>query len=334
MTSVAIVVLNYNGRHYLEQFLPTLIECSQPFEVIVADNASTDDSVGYLKEHFQTLRLIELPNNEGFAGGYNNALQQLDHEYFILINSDVEVTNGWSKPLIDFLEKNTHYAACQPKIKSYSDRRMFEYAGAAGGYLDFLGYPFCKGRVFDVLEEDQGQYDKETDIFWSSGACMAIRSKIFFKAGGFDQDFFAHMEEIDLCWRIHLLGFAIAYIPTSTVYHVGGGTLSRSNPKKTYLNFRNSLSVVTKNLPLRMVPIVILLRMILDVLAGLVFLKTNSTAHFRAVLGAQRDFVFSLGKTLRKRRNIQRTSAVQLTNKSIVWNYFVLKRKTFKDLFQ
>lgn len=334
MTSVAIVVLNYNGQHFLEEFLPSLTRHSVPYEVIVADNASTDNSLDFLKSNFSELRIIELSRNDGFAGGYNEALKHLEHDYFILINSDVEVTANWCQPLINYLETNSDFAACQPKIKSFTKKNEFEYAGAAGGYLDFLGYPFCKGRVFDILEEDHGQYNETSEIFWCSGACMAIKSDLFFEAGGFDRDFFAHMEEIDLCWRLQLMGYKIAYIPDSTIYHVGGGTLAKSNPKKTYLNFRNSLAVVTKNLPTTTLPIVLITRLLLDLVAAMVFIRTNSFAHFRAVMGAQRDFILSLPKTLKKRKRIKRLAKVSLFRRSTVLYYFLKGRKTFSEIIQ
>lgn len=232
MSIASVVILNYNGKTFLEKFLGKVVEFSAPHRVIVADNASTDDSIEYLEKNFSNVGIIRIPKNEGFAGGYNVALSQIDSPYFVLINSDVEVREGWLNPLVKFLDNNNEYAACQPKIKAHHDKKLFEYAGAAGGFIDSLGYPYCRGRLFDELEEDNGQYDSTIDIFWASGACMIIRKSLFQAAGGFDEDFFAHMEEIDLCWRLRRMGHKIACVHESEVYHVGGGTLSKSNPKK------------------------------------------------------------------------------------------------------
>ncbi len=333
MTQVAIVVLNYNGQHFLEKFLPALIRNSQPYEVIVADNASTDDSLLLMQEQFPTCRVVEIETNQGFAGGYNEALRRIEAEYYVLINSDVEVPPGWCQPLIDFLQAQADYACCQPKILSYTDKSKFEYAGAAGGFLDFLGYPFCRGRIFDHLETDNGQYNEVAEIFWCSGACMAIKAQLFHEAGGFDGDFFAHMEEIDLCWRLQLLGYKSAYIPHSAVYHVGGGTLSRNNPKKTYLNFRNCLSLILKNMPLLQLVWILPVRLTLDILAATVFWKSNSYAHFRAVGGAIRDFLKQSARTFRKRQAITRLRAVRLVPRSVVFSYFIRGRRTYNQIF-
>lgn len=248
MAKVAIVILNYNGVEMFKQFLPSVIKHTQNHEIIIADNASTDGSVAYLKANFPELKLILLPTNTGYAGGYNEALKQISAEYFVLLNSDVEVTPNWVDTVIKSMEQN-NWVAAMPKIRSYTQPELFEYAGAAGGYIDKLGYPFCRGRIFDNQEVDNNQYNQNSEIFWATGACMFIKSSIFNQLNGFDSRFFAHMEEIDLCWRIHGLGLKIGYCANSTVYHLGGGTLQKDSPKKVYLNFRNGLYLLFKNLP-------------------------------------------------------------------------------------
>ena len=246
---VAVVILNYNGEKYLEQFLPAVLQHSaESVEIVVADNASTDHSTGLIRTQFPRVKILSLPTNEGYAGGYNRALKEIAADYFILLNSDVEVTGGWIEPVIEFMEQHRDVAACQPKIKSWSQKEYFEYAGAAGGFIDRFGYPFCRGRMFDTLEKDAGQYDSPTEIFWASGACLFIRSADFHENGGFDKSFFAHMEEIDLCWRMKKKGHRIFVVPASSIYHVGGGTLEKVNPHKTFLNFRNNLRMLKKNM--------------------------------------------------------------------------------------
>lgn len=248
--SVAIVILNYNGKNYLQKFLPSVLASTYSNKrVIVADNASTDDSVSFLKQDFSTVEIIKLPKNYGFATGYNNALKQVTADFYVLLNSDVEVTPGWIEPIITIMHNNASIAACQPKILSYNNPGSFEYAGAAGGWIDYLGYPFSRGRVFDICEADNGQYDDTTEVFWASGAAMCIRSEIFHAAGGFDDYFFAHMEEIDLCWRMQQMGYKMLCVPASVVYHIGGGTLPKGNTRKVFLNFRNNLIMLCKNLP-------------------------------------------------------------------------------------
>ncbi|MDF1675256.1 MAG: glycosyltransferase family 2 protein, partial [Vicingaceae bacterium] len=241
LNSVAVVILNWNGKHFLEKFLPSLIEHTSFAELIVADNCSTDDSLSFLKENFPQIRIITLAENYGFAKGYNEALKQVNSDVYVLLNSDVEVTENWLQPCLEILKKDNDMAACQPKIKAFHQKTYFEYAGAAGGFIDKYGYPFCRGRIFETLEEDNNQYDEEIEIFWATGACLVIRADIYHELNGLDSFFFAHMEEIDLCWRIQNRGKKIKYVPQSTVFHVGGGTLHKSKPQKTFLNFRNNL---------------------------------------------------------------------------------------------
>jgi len=247
MDLVSIVILNYNGRKHLQTFLPSVVKFSQDYPIIVADNNSNDESIQFLRDRYPNIRIIQFEENHGFCKGYNLAIAQVKSEFCILLNSDVEVTANWIEPMLKMMESDPSIAACQPKILAYSSRNQFEYAGAGGGFIDFLGYPFCRGRLFNSLEEDERQYNDITPVFWASGACFFTRTEIFLESGGFDEDFFAHMEEIDLCWRMQLKGFGVWYCGESTVYHLGGGTLPKTSPKKTYLNFRNSLLVLIKN---------------------------------------------------------------------------------------
>ena len=334
MSSTAVVILNFNGRNYLETFLPTLIKYSEGIDIVVADNASTDDSTEWVTKHFPDLPLVILDKNHGFAGGYNEALKQVSATYYILINSDVEVTPNWWQPLVTYLEEHPQHAACQPKICAYHQKDEFEYAGASGGFIDSLGYPYCRGRIFDVLEKDQGQYDQTTDIFWSTGACMIIRAELFHQHGGFDPDFFAHMEEVDLCWRLRNAHWSIACVPQSKVYHVGGGTLDKSNPRKTYLNFRNSLAVITKNLPWYALWWKLPLRIALDFLAALVFWKTNSFDHFKAVAVAIFDFLKSFPSHYGKRKSLStlRKTNAHLARTAVIFDFFILGKKKYSDL--
>lgn len=333
---VAVVILNWNGRHYLERFLPSVLKYSCNAEVIVADNNSTDDSVIFLQNNFPSIAVIQLSKNEGFCTGYNCALQVIEADYFVLLNSDVEVTEGWMEGIINFMISNPEIAACQPKIKCYQRKNFFEYAGAAGGFIDYLGYPFCRGRIFETLEADKGQYNDLTEIFWATGACMFVKSSVFKEAGGFDDDFFAHMEEIDLCWRIKGLGYKIFYYGQSEVYHVGGGTLSKLNPYKTYLNFRNGLILIYKNLPEKDLFKIVFMRMILDGVAGLKFLMNGSIKHFWAVLQAHFYFYRNFKKLKKKRETTQNRRKVQtlneILNKSLVWEYFIKKKKHFHQI--
>ncbi|MEM9340751.1 MAG: glycosyltransferase family 2 protein [Bacteroidota bacterium] len=329
MSKIAVIILNYNGKNYLEQFLPSVIEHSQYAEIIVADNASTDDSIPFLQQHHPDLRQIVLDQNYGFAGGYNKALEQVSADYFVLLNSDVEVTTGWLDPMVSFLEKNPDYAACQPKILDFNRKDHFEYAGAAGGYVDVLGYPFCRGRVFDTIEKDEGQYNDEADVFWATGACFTIRSDLFTAIGGFDKDFFAHMEEIDLCWRLLNHGHKIRYIPDSKVYHVGGGTLSQSSAFKTYLNFRNSFYVLIKNIPLLQLSWKLPLRWMMDWLAVFRFVLSGEFHHAKGIIRAHGSVIKNFRKVFNKRN---RTDVRHLSRFSIVFKYFVSGKKTYSTL--
>lgn len=285
MTHIAVVILNYNGQSYLEKFMPALIRHSEEATIYVADNCSTDDSLQILQQ-FPEVEVITLDQNFGYAGGYNEALRQIKAHYYVLVNSDVEVTSGWLNPMVHFLEANPEYAAVQPKLRDYNQRDRFEYAGAAGGYLDQLGYPYCRGRVFDDLEEDIGQYDQKADIFWATGACFMIRAESFHKIGGFDSAFFAHMEEIDLCWRLQSEGYSIACIPQSTVYHVGGGTLHKTSSRKTYLNYRNGISLLIKNVPKKQLIFILPARVAFDWASAIKVWKTQSSAHAFAIFRA------------------------------------------------
>lgn len=337
MSKTAVIILNWNGKRYLEQFLPGVVMHSgKDAEVYVADNASTDDSVEYLKRNFPSVKVICSDKNRGFAGGYNQAIKEIDADYYVLLNSDVEVTPNWIKPVIQQMESSVLIAACQPKIKDYNRRTFFEYAGAAGGMIDQFGYPFCRGRIFDTIEEDKGQYEHPTEIFWASGACLFIRSDIFNSFGGFDEDFFAHMEEIDLCWRIKNAGFKIMYCPSSTIYHVGGGTLHKSNPHKTFLNFRNNLFMLYKNLSDNSLFRVIYLRICLDGLAGFKFLFSLQLKNVIAIVDAHWAFYKKL-PFLREKRTLLKQKVVHpnktgIYNGMIVIDYFFRKRKTFQQL--
>ncbi len=300
---VAIVILNYNGVHFLEKFLPKVIEYSPQSRIIVADNCSSDNSVIWLKTHFPLVEIIQLSKNYGFAEGYNQALGQIKNvKYSILLNSDVEVSENWIFPLVDFLDKNITYIAVQPKILQYSQKIFFEYAGGAGGMIDFLGYPFCRGRIFERLEEDKGQYNDNKATFWATGACMVVRHEEFLNLGGFDGDFFAHMEEIDFCWRAKRAGYQVGFVADSKVWHVGGGTLQKSNPKKTFLNFRNNLAMLCKNLPLFRLFVTLFVRFFFDMLAMFVFLVKGKFGDAGAVLKAYFYFYTHFLYFFRKRK--------------------------------
>jgi GT2 family glycosyltransferase len=299
---IAVVILNWNGQKFLEQFLPKVIQYSSIAKVCVADNQSSDDSVAFVKKHFPEVIIIQNTSNNGFAGGYNVALKQINAEYYVLLNSDVEVTEHWLEPTIALMDSNKNIAACQPKILDYNHKHLFEYAGAAGGFIDKYGYPFCRGRVFNDLEEDKNQYNDAVEVFWATGACMFVRAEAFWKVGGFDIDYFAHMEEIDLCWRLKNIGYQIYTEPKSLVYHVGGGTLHKLSPTKTYLNFRNNLTTLTKNSSPRFLFFKILYRMVLDGIAAYKFLFEGKGAHFIAVAKAHVSFYAQLSSTLKKRK--------------------------------
>lgn len=335
MDKVAVVILNYNGADMLRTFLPGVIGNSSGATIVVADNASTDDSVAVMQECFPQVRLIQLDNNYGFADGYNMALRQVDAEYYLLLNSDVEVTEGWLSPLLDFMESHDDVAACQPKILSYKDKGNFEYAGASGGFIDRYGYPFCRGRLFGTIEEDKGQYDDVCQVFWATGAAMMVRSSAYWDTGGLDGRFFAHMEEIDLCWRLQAKGGAVYVVPQSSVHHVGGATLDKSNPRKTFLNFRNNLLMLYKNLPDAELHGVMRTRAILDYIAAFKFLATFHWGDFKAVIRARREY-----KTMRssydevRRENIinSKGEVVGRTSFSLLWQYYIHGHKKYSQL--
>lgn len=336
---VAIVILNWNGKKMLQSYLSSVIKYSSDgaAEVVVADNASTDDSMDYVRTTYPNVRTIMLDKNYGFADGYNRALRQMDAEYYLLINSDVEVTPHWLDPLVSFMDAHSECAACQPKILSMFNRDMFEYAGAAGGFIDKYGYPFCRGRIFNKVEIDTGQYNNITEILWATGACMLVRSSDFWNAGGFDPRFFAHNEEIDLCWRMRIMGRKIYCVPASIVYHVGGGTLPKSNPMKTYLNFRNNLTMLYKNTEDSDLSKVMFMRFILDYVAAFKMLMVDHNfGEFKAVLKARRDFHKWLPEFKNDRLNIQKKRRVKviagLYKKSLLWQFYFRGIHKFCDL--
>ena len=330
----AVVILNWNGKDWLEKFLPTTLMYSAEATVFVADNGSTDDSIFFLNQEFPIVEIIENKENLGFAGGYNKALNQINAEYYILLNSDVEVIKGWISPIIKLMDSDKNISACQPKLLDYKNKDNFEYAGASGGFIDNLGYPFCRGRVFDSLEKDNGQYNDAIDIFWATGACFFVRESNFWEVGGFDADFFAHQEEIDLCWRLKNKGYKVMVEPNSTVYHVGGGTLSVGSPFKTHLNLRNNLFMLFKNLTLVSLFIVIPIRLILDGVAALSFLnKPKGIHHLFAVIKAHFAFYFSIPKLVAKRQNInQKNNLVGKSKKSVLLKNKLLSINNFSDL--
>ena len=331
--NVAIVILNYNGKALLEQFLPSVLEHSQQATVYLADNASTDGSVAFVKEHFSKANLIINTQNGGYAKGYNDALANIKEDVFVLLNSDVEVTQGWLSPILEAFKATKNVVAIQPKILDYKNKDYFEYAGAAGGYIDALGYPYCRGRIFNTLEKDTGQFNDSRQIFWASGACIAVKKEAFIKAGGFDEDLFAHQEEIDLCWRMQQQAGIIQYIGSSTVYHLGGGTLGVENPKKTFYNFRNSLLVMLKNNNGSAVWLILFVRMLLDALAAWQFLLSGKPSHFIAIFKAHLSFYSLVPRFIKKRyKHTQNIAYYQI--KSIVWMYFIRKKTTFIALNQ
>jgi GT2 family glycosyltransferase len=335
--TVAVVILNYNGKHFLEKFLPGIIQHSSPHRVYVADNDSTDDSVQFLKTRFPAVTVIENGSNAGYADGYNLALKKINAAYFILLNSDVEVTANWIQPVIELMEADKSIAACQPKLIDYSDRSLFEYAGASGGFIDNYCYPFCRGRLFTTIENDKGQFNDATEIFWATGACLFVRSDAFWKVKGLDGDYFAHMEEIDLCWRLKNTGHKIYVQPASTVYHVGGGTLNKFSSRKTYLNFRNNLTTLTKNHPPRFLIFKIWYRMILDGVAAFRFLFAGTPEHFFAVIRAHFAYYKRLPDTLRKRKEMMQLENFKFNTTfmykgNIVFEYFLSGKKKFSDL--
>ena len=328
---VAVVILNWNGKDLLEKFLPSVIACSNEASIYLADNASTDNSVAFVSEFFPSVKIIQNKVNGGYAKGYNDALKNLSEEILVLLNSDVEVTENWLKPVISEFEKNSSVVAAQPKILDYKNKEYFEYAGAAGGFIDKYGYPFCRGRIFDILEKDTGQYNDVSQIFWASGACLFVKAGAFWEAGGLDEDYFAHQEEIDLCWRLQSKGGKILYVGASKIYHVGGATLAALNPKKTFYNFRNSLLNLLKNASGGRAFVSIFMRMLLDGLAALQFLVKGKPKHFFAIAKAHASFYGLASKFLQKRKKNASTIKYFKTE-SIVFQYFILKKKHFKQL--
>ena len=340
MDKVAIVILNWNGQSMLAQYLPSVMRHSRnEAAVYVADNASTDDSLAYLAQHFPHCQTIALEKNWGFAEGYNKALAQIDAEYYVLLNSDVEVTHQWLTPLIEEMDAHPDIAACQPKLLAMHDRESFEYAGASGGFIDSLGYPYCRGRIFEHVEKDEGQYNYRQEIHWATGACLMVRTKDYWAVGGLDARFFAHNEEIDLCWRLRLRGKKIFCIPESAVYHVGGGTLPKVNPMKTYLNFRNNLTMLYKNLAPSQMRKVMVWRLFLDYVAAFQTLVFNRNwGDFKAIIKARRDFNKWKHSFDTAREEIQNSKTIHAENPnshfSILWQYYIRSRRTFHTLPQ
>ena len=332
--TTAVVILNWNGKKMLERFLPSVTAHTQgDAEVIIADNGSTDDSLSFLQEHYPQLRIIKLDKNYGFAGGYNLALEQVKADYYVLLNDDVEVTENWIEPVIAQMQQHPDTAICQPKLLMYDQRDTFEYAGGAGGFLDKYGYPFCRGRMFTSLEQDNSQYNTPSEIFWASGAAMFVRADVWHQLGGLDDDFFAHMEEIDFCWRAKNAGYRVEYCPQSTVYHVGGGTLPKSNPRKTYLNFRNNMALLYKNLPKRRLAWVMCSRIVLDYVAGLKFLMERKPKEFSAVVDAHKAFYKWLPELKKKRQSLKQQSKVSgMYQGLLLIDYYFLGKKKYSDL--
>ncbi len=340
MRLVSIVILNWNGKRFLEQFLPSLVQhTTHPqSEIVVADNGSGDDSLEFMLKEYPHIRIIELDKNYGFSGGYNRAIEQIDAKYILLLNSDIEVTEGWLEPLLEEMEKDQHIAACSPKLLDFKRKTHFEYAGAAGGYIDKFGYPFCRGRIFDHLEKDLGQYDDASDLFWGSGACLMVRTKLYRESGGLDEQFFAHMEEIDLCWRLQRMGFRIRCVPTSTVFHVGGATLQRGNSFKTFLNFRNNLLLLYKNLPVPGRGRIIFFRMVLDGISALRFLFQGAFRDFWAVFRAHRAY-YGMKSSYRGTNNHNKSEGNNVIVRgkyqgSIVADFFLKRKRKFSDMEQ
>ena len=332
--NTAVVILNWNGIKWIQKFLPKIIEKSNEANIYIADNASSDESVDFVNNNYPSVKIIQNSSNEGYAKGYNDALKKLDENYYILINSDIEVTDNWINPIINLMEQDTSIAACQPKILDYTNRDNFEYAGASGGYIDNLGYPYCRGRIFSDLEKDVNQYDDIKEVFWASGACLFIRAESFKDINGFDNDFFAHQEEIDLCWRLKNNGFKVMVNPKSTVFHVGGGTLKSASPFKTYLNFRNNLFMLFKNLPFLKLLVTLLLRLPLDGIAALTFIKKEKgILHVLSVLRAHLVFYVSIPRLFIKRARInQKNNLVGKSNFSILYKYYIMGIKKFSEL--
>lgn len=336
MKQTAVVILNYNGAGMLRRFLPSVIEYSPEASIYVADNGSSDESCDVIRNEFPAVKLMVLDHNYGFAEGYNRALAQVDEEYAVLLNSDVEVTRGWLSPMTQFLDSNPEVAACQPKLLSFKQKDFFEYAGAAGGFIDKWGYTFCRGRIFNTVERDSGQYDDTTDVFWATGAALMIRNEVYKNNGGLDGRFFAHMEEIDLCWRLRSRGYRIACVPQSHVYHVGGATLKKENPQKTYLNFRNNLLMIYKNAPDCQLKKIMLFRKVFDNVAALKFLASGDYAAFKAVRKARRDFKAmrsGYDKTRAENMKLAVTTRIpEVLKSSILYKYYLGFKHTYSSL--
>ncbi len=328
---IAIVILNWNGKKLLEQFLPSVVKYSQEAKVYVADNASTDESKSFLKDNFKEVVIIQNKTNGGFAKGYNDALKNLKEDLLILLNNDVEVTQNWLQPIINEFNQDSSLVAAQPKILDFKNKNYFEYAGAGGGFIDQFGYPFCRGRIFNSIERDKGQYNDIKKIFWATGACLIIKNNEFKELNGFDEKFFAHQEEIDLCWRIQKTGGTIKYIGNTTVFHVGGATLSNYDPTKTFYNFRNSLLMLIKNVNSSKVWVILFVRLLLDGIAGLSFLIQGKWKHTLAIVKAHLSFYCLLPSYINNQSKNEKNIRYYLI-KSIVWNYFIRKNRIFKEL--
>ena len=332
---ISVVILNWNGSAMLQRFLPSVIRYSEEAEIIVADNGSTDHSIDLLQEKFPSVRILPFRENYGFAEGYNRAIQQIETPYVLLLNDDVEVTPHWLKPLLTFMNHHPEVAACQPKILSETNREVFEYAGACGGFIDHLGYPYCRGRIFNHVEKDRGQYDQVCPIFWATGAALLVRTDVFRKEGGLDKRFFAHMEEIDFCWRLRSRNYGIYCIPQSTVYHVGGGTLPKSHPRKTFLNFRNNLLMLYKNLPEERLNFTLRIRYLLDLIAALKMLLSGQAKESMAIVKALRTF-FKIRHDFDRQReeNLQKQQLKdipEMRNESLLVAFYLKKKKKFED---
>lgn len=337
MKKVAVVILNWNGEKLLPQFLPSVVNSIPDYaEVIIADNNSSDGSLSYLKSNFPDLKIIQNKTNGGFAKGYNDALKEVDHEYLVLLNSDIETPNNWLEPVFEFMESNPNVGAAMPKILQYNKKTHFEYAGASGGFIDKWGFPFCRGRIFNNLEEDKGQYDSSIPVFWATGACMFVKNELFKKLGGFDEFFFAHMEEIDLCWRIQRLGYDVYSIGESKVYHLGGGTLNKLSPQKTYLNFRNNLLLLTKNYPKNKFGLILFQKLVLDGIAGMKFLIQGDFKHTLAVVKAHFSFYKVLPKFLKVRKQLRlelkNDNVKGIYNNSIISDHFLKGKNYFSQI--
>ena len=332
---ISVVILNWNGSAMLQRFLPSVIRYSEEAEIIVADNGSTDHSIDILREKFPSVRILPFRENYGFAEGYNRAIQQIETPYVLLLNDDVEVTPHWLQPLLEFMNHHPEVAACQPKILSETQRELFEYAGACGGFIDHLGYPYCRGRIFNHVEKDRGQYDQVCPIFWATGAALLVRTDVFRKEGGLDKRFFAHMEEIDFCWRLRSRNYGIYCIPQSTVYHVGGGTLPKSHPRKTFLNFRNNLLMLYKNLPEERLNSTLRIRYFLDLVAALKMLLSGQVKESMAIVKALRTFFKIRHDFDRERKeNLQKQQLKdipEMRNESLLVAFYLKKKKKFED---